>query len=98
MGHIGSVCVRSNWFDAVPVLRPIATRVVELGRGLERTSEPKGTSGMGTDTLDDNHPNQSAHKEVNQGKGFDCVSLGKRTEEESKGLDTGRNFRCNKPT
>lgn len=53
---------------------------------------------MGTDTLDDNHPNQSAHKEVNQGKGFDCVSLGKRTEEESKGLDTGRNFRCNKPT
>jgi len=98
MGHIGSVCVRSNWFDAVPFLRPIATRVVELGRGLERTSEPKGTSRLGKDALDDNDSSESAHKEVNQSKGFDCVSLGKRTEEESKGLDTGRNFRCNKPT
>jgi len=30
MGHIGGVCVRSNWFDAVPVLRPIATRVEQF--------------------------------------------------------------------
>ena len=53
---------------------------------------------MGTDTLANNHPNQSAHKEVNQGQGPDCFSLGKRTEESREGLDTGRNFRCNKPT
>ena len=53
---------------------------------------------MGTDALDDNNPYQSAHKEVNQGERFDCISLGKRTEESQQGLDTGRNFRCNKPT
>lgn len=98
MGHLGSVCVRSNRFDAVPILRPIATRVVKLGRWLERERKPKGTSGVGTDTLANNDSSESAHKEVNQGKRFDCVSLGKRTEEKPKGLDTGRNFRCNKPT
>jgi len=53
---------------------------------------------LGTDALDDNNPFESAHKETHQVKRFDCVPLGKRTEERPQGLDTGRNISSNKRT
>ena len=98
MGHIGGVRVRSNWFDAVPILRPFAARVGQFGRWLERQTKPKGTIGLGKNALDDNDSFESAHKETNQTQRFDCVSLGNRAEKGPQGLDTGRNFRCNKRT
>ena len=98
MGHVGSVRVRSSWIDAVPILWPIATRVGQLGWGLERTSKPKRTNGLGKDALADNNSFESAHKEAHQAKRFDCVSLGKQTEKGPQGLDTGRNIRSNKRT
>jgi len=98
MGHLGSVRVRSNWIDAVPILRPFATRVGESGRGLERTSKQKRTNGMGTHALDDNDFVEPTHKKENQGKRFDCVSVGKRSEEGPQGLDAWGNFRRNQPT
>jgi len=98
MGHLGSVRVRSNWIDAVPILRPFATRVGESGRGLERTSKQKRTNGMGTHALDDNDFVEPTHKKENQSKRFDCVSVGKRSEEGPQGLDAWGNFRSNQPT
>ena len=38
------------------------------------------------------------HKEVNQGERFDCVPVGKGTEEGKEGVHTGRDFRSNKRT